>query len=440
VSGLDIPANASHRRPDHCRHRDGRVRSARQRRSGDHSRSEVAAALSAGVAVGAIGAALPVKELGRKDAERLGAEERARFGSVAAMHAAGIELSPFQDQAFLNSLPTEAQLQSRVPNPSAMTAPSFTYEPTAPGENLTSYPQYVAPLDALTLPDPGAPGAAPPNGTPLSMPEIGDTSVEAYAYVSSAGSKEGAAALAAVNKCMPGEEAFRSFGALKNGMHYPTDWEVHHLVEQNQTSRFGSELIQSTANAVALPDDVHRWISSVNSSKPPLDSGVDRTQFSRMRDYVRSLPFDEQRELGIQQVRDAMDALRTPQNVRDQIEKQLDRLDVPDLCAPPVPPLPQLPDANDIQNAVDAHNKTSSRPLPDVRSVAAYDGTTRSGTFLDLGSSMVAQHQGRGAYVIADISRDLNGQQPPLGQYVTLTQAGQIQVPQQSQNLGLGMG
>ncbi len=264
---------------------------------------EVAAALSAGVAVGAIGAALPVKELGRKDAERLGAEERARFGSVAAMHAAGIELSPFQDQAFLNSLPTEAQLQSRVPNPSAMTAPSFTYEPTAPGENLTSYPQYVAPLDALTLPDPGAPGAAPPNGTPLSMPEIGDTSVEAYAYVSSAGSKEGAAALAAVNKCMPGEEAFRSFGALKNGMHYPTDWEVHHLVEQNQTSRFGSELIQSTANAVALPDDVHRWISSVNSSKPPLDSGVDRTQFSRMRDYVRSLPFDEQRELGIQQAR-----------------------------------------------------------------------------------------------------------------------------------------
>jgi hypothetical protein len=99
-------------------------------------------------------------------------------------------------------------------------------------------------------------------------------------------------------------------------------------------------------------------------------------------------------------------------------------------AAPPI-------DINDVQKAIDAHNQQSNRPLPNARSVADWDGSTRSGTFIDLGDGQVAQHQGAGAYALADVQKQLGGVQPPIGQYATLQSSGQIQVPQQTQSLGM---
>lgn len=364
-------------------------------------------------------AAMPGVSVSREYAEQIGAAERAqRAEAIANAHGRPIALptpSPFKNETFVRALPTQAAIDAT----------------TAPQPRAGDEPQMHAPI-------PHAPGMAPPHAGGAAA----DLASEAYKYVTTAGTKEGAAALAAVNKCMPNEKEFRSFGALKNAMSSttPVGWEVHHIVEQNQTARFGSEVIQNTANAIALPEDVHAEVSAMSSRKPLAADGIDPKQFPHARDYVRTLPFDEQREFGIKQIREAMDRLHTPQQTRDTIEKELKRLDVPGLCAPQAPPAPQAPDINDVQNAIDAHNQQSSRPLPDARSVANWDGSTRSGTFLDLGNGQVVQHQGAGAYAIADVQRQLGGVQPPIGQYATLQQNGQIQVPQQTQSLGMQLG
>ncbi len=288
------------------------------------------------------------------------------------------------------------------------------------------------------------PGAAPPSiplTTPTNSSHTGVSGDTYYPYVDSALTKDGAQILSRIAKCEPRFEQFGSFGSLKNALDTPAGWPVHHIVEQNQTNRFGTEIIQTTSNTIALPQDVHDAITDVYR-RAPQDAAL-ANQFPTFRSYVQSLPFDRQREVAIDVLKAAIDKVNPPPEICKKIESQLNRIEHPDMCAPgqkapnQAPPLPSI---DDVNNAVNNHNQQSNRPLPDVRSVAGWDGTTRSGTFVDLGDGTVAQHQGAGAYAIANVSRDLNGVQPPIGQYATLQQNGRVQVPQQTQSLQMGLG
>ncbi len=379
-------------------------------------------------------AAEPTVPVTREYAESVLAREHAATANAAAYpgvpQAYPLTPSPFSRPGVLESLPTEKMLQAGITAVGPATAAIDLT--TAPHPNPTTIP-----IMSPGLAPPRAPGIAPPHAGG----EAADLGLEANKYVPTAGLAAGVTALAAVKQCVPNAEEFRSFGALKNAMSSttPQGWEVHHIVEQNQTAKFGSEVIQNRANAIALPDDVHKEVSAIYSRKPELFSAG--AGFLHERDYIRTLPFEEQRELGIQRIREAMNNLKTPQHTRDIIEKELTKLDVPVICGPPTPPKIDPNDLqNVIQNAVDAHNQTSSRPLPDARSVSEWNGSTRSGTFLDLGNGQVAQHQGQGAYAVADVQQQLGGVQPPIGQYATLQQGGQIQAPQQTQSLGMQLG
>jgi len=373
---------------------------------------------AAAIAVGSY----PGVPVSREEAERIGAQERATAARGIAAGIAPSLATPFSNPAYVARMPTAEMIRD------GMTA-------LAP----------AAAIDATTAPNPRAgnvptmhaPGLTPPHAGG----EAADLGLEAYKYVPTAGLAAGVTALAAVNQCVPNAEAFRSFGALRNAMSSttPQGWEVHHIVEQNQTLQFGSEVIQNRANAIALPEDVHKEVGAIYSRKPrEFSAGAG---FSHERDYIRTLPFEEQREIGIQHIRDAMNNLKTPRQTRDIIEKELTKLDVPVICGPPKAPKIDPNDLqNVIQNAVDAHNQTSGRPLPDARSVSEWNGSTRSGTFLDLGNGQVAQHQGQGAYAVADVQQQLGSVQPPIGQYATLQQGGQIQASQQTQSLGMQLG
>ncbi len=48
-------------------------------------------------------------------------------------------------------------------------------------------------------------------------------------------------------------------------------------------------------------------------------------------------------------------------------------------------------------------------------SVQPWAGKAQSGPFVDLGDGLVAQHIGRGAYILMDVQRDLGGVMPPIG-------------------------
>ncbi len=359
-------------------------------------------------------AAMPGVPVSREYAEQIGAAERAqRAEAIANAHGRPIALptpSPFQNETFVRALPTQAAID-------ATTAP----QPRAGNE-----------------PQVHAPGLAPPHpGT-----DAADNRLEArrYPYVASAATHDGAIALSKIEKCGPHFEQFKSVDALKRDMNAPQGWEVHHLVEQRQYARFGTEALQSTSNAIALPRDIHQAISTLNSSAPRL--GEMGYGYAHLREFIETLPYEWQRQIGLTQVREAVASAKnlSPQD-RASIDAQIKTLDHPGLCpAPPAPPQPQIPDLNDLQNAIDNHNQQSSRPLPDARSVANWDGSTRSGTFLDLGNGQVAQHQGAGAYAVADVQQQLGGVQPPIGQYATLQQNGQIEMPQQRQSLGMQLG
>ncbi len=290
-----------------------------------------------------------------------------------------------------------------------------------------------------------SPGLAPPRAPGIAPPHAGgeaaDLGLEANKYVPTAGTcggRNGARGGEAVCSERRGiSVVWRSEKC--NEFDHASGLGSPSYSRANQTAKFGSEVIQNRANAIALPDDVHKEVSAIYSRKPELFSAG--AGFLHELDYIRTLPFEEQRELGIQHIREAMNNLKTPQHTRDIIEKELTKLDVPVICGPPTPPKIDPNDLqNVIQNAVDAHNQTSSRPLPDARSVSEWNGSTRSGTFLDLGNGQVAQHQGQGAYAVTDVQQQLGGVQPPIGQYATLQQGGQIQAPQQTQSLGMQLG
>jgi hypothetical protein len=51
----------------------------------------------------------------------------------------------------------------------------------------------------------------------------------------------------------------------------------------------------------------------------------------------------------------------------------------------------------------------------DIHAVVAYDHRAHNGSFVDIGHGEVAQHVGRGEYMIYDVASDLHGVKPPEG-------------------------
>ena len=70
--------------------------------------------------------------------------------------------------------------------------------------------------------------------------------------------------------------------------------EVHHIVEQCQTSKsgFDSTQIQSNGNKIALDYSLHRQISGFYSSKPEFTDGL------RVRDWLAGQSYAEQTAFG----------------------------------------------------------------------------------------------------------------------------------------------
>jgi hypothetical protein len=77
--------------------------------------------------------------------------------------------------------------------------------------------------------------------------------------------------------------------------------EWHHIVEQCKACQFGPEAIQNTDNVIGLLKSVHTKISAYYSSKPEFTGGL------RVRDWLKSQSFAQQREFGLRVLRDALE-------------------------------------------------------------------------------------------------------------------------------------
>ena len=71
----------------------------------------------------------------------------------------------------------------------------------------------------------------------------------------------------------------------------------------------------------------------------------------------------------------------------------------------------------------------------EIHSVVAYDHRAHNGTFVDIGRGEVAQHVGRGQYMMYDVAHDLHGVKPPEGIQIDVDQRGRA-VPAHEHVLG----
>jgi len=71
----------------------------------------------------------------------------------------------------------------------------------------------------------------------------------------------------------------------------------HHVVEQSQVGKFGSQAIHNADNVVSIPTDIHRKISGFYSSKQPFTG--DQT----VRQWLGGQSFEQQRAFGQQVLR-----------------------------------------------------------------------------------------------------------------------------------------
>jgi hypothetical protein len=163
-------------------------------------------------------------------------------------------------------------------------------------------------------------------------------------------------------------------------------------------------------------------------------------KISTVRDYVKTLPYEAQRQFSINMVRQAMNNAEVNDRDRSTIEREIQNLENPTLCPPDRSQTKRSdPSIGDVQAALERLRDDGKR-LPDAQSVAPWSGKNSSGTFVDLGDGIVAQHIGRGSYAIMDVQQDLRGVQPPSGQYAELSANGQFQIPQQGQAPFFGRG
>jgi RHS repeat-associated protein len=91
---------------------------------------------------------------------------------------------------------------------------------------------------------------------------------------------------------------------MGNGGNNPANIQWHHIVEQWSTNltRFGPRAIHSIANVVPTPTHVHRVISGFYSSHHAwLPQG-----FTRFRDWMATLPWERQYQIGVEIWKEAM--------------------------------------------------------------------------------------------------------------------------------------
>jgi hypothetical protein len=200
------------------------------------------AVLVAGAAGVALAQPVPIS---REMAEHIGNAERAeRAKLIAAAHGGPVALptpSPFLDEHYVRSLPTQAQLDA--------------------------HPELA------------------PNGTPGASPTVpaDETALEArriYPSVDSNHLAAGVKALGDTGRCFPNFESFtgnsrQAFEKLTHLMQPPPGWETHHLVEQARTAEFGTQAIQtpptrSTYRKQCMP-------RSARSIRVLLDQVLERT-------------------------------------------------------------------------------------------------------------------------------------------------------------------
>jgi hypothetical protein len=89
------------------------------------------------------------------------------------------------------------------------------------------------------------------------------------------------------------------------------------------------------------------------------------------------------------------------------------------------------------QAAVDALREAGTH-MVNVSKLEPWNGKPQTGSFVDLGDGIVAQHAGRGVYRYMDVTEQLGGVLPPIGQTVSLNQFGQIQQPEHAHAQSLG--
>ncbi len=277
------------------------------------------ALLVAGAAGVALAQPVPVS---REMAERIGTAERAeRAKLLEAARGGPVALptpSPFLNEQYVRTLPTQAQLDAH-PQLAPHVVPGAA--PTLPGDEAALEARRIYP--------------------------------NADSHVLAAGVR----ALGDTGRCFPQFESFtgnsrQAFKHLKDVMQPPDGWETHHLVEQNQTGRFGTQAIQNTASAINMPEAVHREVSREYASR--LFPGTEAHKFkvehpeaniSTVRDYVKTLPYAEQRQFSIESIRRTLNNpdVHVTDQERATVEKEIQRLENPTLDKNLCPPLSQVP-------------------------------------------------------------------------------------------------
>jgi hypothetical protein len=89
-----------------------------------------------------------------------------------------------------------------------------------------------------------------------------------------------------------------SFSSLKRALGPAGEGrQWHHVVEQTQVGKFGSQAIHNADNVVSIPTDIHRKISGFYSSKPDFAGG------QTVRQWLSGQSFEQQRAFGQQVLR-----------------------------------------------------------------------------------------------------------------------------------------
>ncbi|QRN95749.1 hypothetical protein JRI60_43000 [Archangium violaceum] len=97
-----------------------------------------------------------------------------------------------------------------------------------------------------------------------------------------------------------GHRAFKSFDDFKDFMGPAGEGKQwHHIVEQRNVGRFGSEAIHNTENVVRLEEGLHMDVSALYSSKRPRITGSDTLT---VRQWLSTQSYEAQRQFGLRAI------------------------------------------------------------------------------------------------------------------------------------------
>jgi hypothetical protein len=98
-----------------------------------------------------------------------------------------------------------------------------------------------------------------------------------------------------LNAARAAPQAFGSFSALKRALGPAgRDMHWHHLVEQRNVARFGSNAVHSLQNVVRVDASVHRQINAFYSSVQPFTGG------QTVRQWLSGQSFEAQMQFGLE--------------------------------------------------------------------------------------------------------------------------------------------